>query len=177
VGHGENREALELEVLVLLKFDSYLGLLFFGRVYSSGDFLFPFSWIRHAVVAKLTSWVDLSFDGYLPFSVVSDRWRLRSLSADAAYCCGACTATLRLLGAWFLATGPCGDYKRVSVLGFGAAPFLQLYSYLMYRVGPNASLFLQKCLSEGLTQEELLGRLDRSGFSRLKAVAVHHRVS
>lgn len=165
MGHGENREALELEVLVLLKFDSYLGLLFFGRVYSSGDFLFPFSWIRHAVVAKLT------------FSVVSDRWRLRSLSADAAYCCGACTATLKLLGAWFLTTGPCGDYKRVSVLGFGAAPFLQLYSYLMYRVGPNASLILQKCLSEGLTQEELLGRLDRSGISRLKAITVHYRVS
>jgi len=48
VGLEENREALELGVRMLFKFDSYLGLLFFGRVCLAGDFLFSLSWIRRA---------------------------------------------------------------------------------------------------------------------------------
>lgn len=52
----------------------------------------------------------------------------------------------------------------------------RLASYKMYGADSNASLFFKKWLSESLTQEDLLRRLSRSGFSRLKAVAVHELV-
>lgn len=49
-------------------------------------------------------------------------------------------------------------------------------SYKVYGADSNASLFFRKRLSECLTIEELLRRLHRNGFSRLKAVAVHEHV-
>lgn len=125
---------------MLLKFNSYLGLLFFGRGYFARDFLFSLYWIRRAFVAKMLG----------PFS--DGAWDLQLAAAVDSACRRGVLNVKASVGHGFLSlvAGVYGEYSA-PFLKLIVAVIIRLYSLTVYEVDTDVSLFFQKCLSECLT--------------------------